>query len=195
MKSSPDIVKFSQPLLGVRLVGAPTDETVPPAELKNGERAAYERGRRDAERELAEQLRRQHTEFIALQNSAVASLRNGVAQAVRDSEPALVALALEVARKLVNGLPITPEMIEGAVREALAQVEETSDTIVQLHPEDFALLQQANSPYVTRQNSERIAFEASLEISRGGCRVQTRFGVIDGRRETKFELLQKALLP
>jgi flagellar biosynthesis/type III secretory pathway protein FliH len=34
---------------------------------------------------------------------------------------------------------------------------------------------------------------SSTEVSRGGCVVQTRFGVIDARRETKLELLQESL--
>jgi hypothetical protein len=41
---------------------------------------------------------------------------------------------------------------------------------------------------------DRTHFHNDKEMSRGGCSVQTRFGVIDGRRETKFEALKKSLL-
>ena len=92
-------------------------------------------------------------------------------------------------------MPVPAEMIEAAVRETLAQVEESAVFSVQLHPEDLALLQRMNSPVLLSPSTgERMRFEASSEVSRGGCLVKTRFGLVDGRRETKFELLQKSLL-
>ena len=38
------------------------------------------------------------------------------------------------------------------------------------------------------------AFSARPEVTRGGCLVQTRFGTVDARRETKFDLLKRNLL-
>ena len=38
-----------------------------------------------------------------------------------------------------------------------------------------------------------LRFVATNEISRGGCIIQTRFGLIDARRETKFEQLRQSL--
>jgi flagellar biosynthesis/type III secretory pathway protein FliH len=37
-----------------------------------------------------------------------------------------------------------------------------------------------------------LRFIASSEVSRGGCIVQTRFGIIDARREIKFEQLAQS---
>jgi flagellar biosynthesis/type III secretory pathway protein FliH len=42
---------------------------------------------------------------------------------------------------------------------------------------------------------ERIRFQSSSQVSRGGCIVQTHFGVLDARRETKTGMLEKTLLP
>jgi flagellar biosynthesis/type III secretory pathway protein FliH len=39
-----------------------------------------------------------------------------------------------------------------------------------------------------------IRFHDSPEVGRGGCLVQTRFGAIDARRETKLELIRKSLV-
>jgi flagellar assembly protein FliH len=124
----------------------------------------------------------------------LASLRDAVPQVAREGERALVDLALEAARKLVSGLPVSAEMIEAAVKEAIAQVEDTAGFTVQLHPEDLALLERTNSPLLLPQGGdERIRFQPSANVTRGGCVVQTRFGVIDARRETKVELLRSAL--
>ena len=115
-------------------------------------------------------------------------------QVIRDTEVALIELALEVAQRLVAGMPISVEMVEAAVRSALAQVEESKEFEVFLHAADLALLQQFNSPVLLPgPGYEAIHFHTSSEVTRGGCLVQTRFGVIDSRRETKLQLIQQSL--
>ena len=85
-------------------------------------------------------------------------------------------------------------MVEAAVRSALAQVQDSGELEVSLHADDLALLQQCNSPVlVPGPGHERINFHVSPEVTRGGCLVQTRFGVLDARRETKLELIRQSL--
>jgi flagellar biosynthesis/type III secretory pathway protein FliH len=38
-----------------------------------------------------------------------------------------------------------------------------------------------------------MTFQATDNVSRGGCLVRTNFGTVDGRRETKAALLKEAL--
>ena len=152
-------------------------------------------GRLEGEKALSEQLLGQRGEVLELQNGVFASMQQALPQLVRALRERAHFLALEAARKLVADMPVPAEMIEAAVRETLAQVEESAVFSVQLHPEDLALLQRMNSPVLLSPSTgERMRFEASSEVSRGGCLVKTRFGLVDGRRETKFELLQKSLL-
>jgi hypothetical protein len=87
-------------------------------------------------------------------------------------------------------------MVEAAVREACAAVEDTAEFSVQLHPDDLALLQRLNSPLLLPQGGrEALRIESSSLVTRGGCMVKTRFGLIDGRRETKADMLRQALAP
>jgi flagellar assembly protein FliH len=156
--------------------------------------AAYERGLAEGEKRLGEQLLLQRTEVLQLQNGVLASLRKAVPQVVRQSESAVVQLALEVARKLVDGLPVSPEMVEAAVRSALAQVEESAAFDIYLHAEDLALLQRCNSSMLLPgAGNEGMDFHTSPEVTRGGCLVRTRFGVVDTRRETKMDLIRGSL--
>jgi flagellar assembly protein FliH len=156
--------------------------------------ASYERGRLEGERALSEQLVRQRAEVMELQTGLLASLRETVPQVAREAERTLVTLALEAAQKLVSGMPVSAESIEAAVKEAIAQVEDTAEFTVQLHADDLALLERTNSPLLLPQGGhERIRFQPSAHVTRGGCVVQTRFGVIDNRRETKVEMLRHAL--
>jgi flagellar assembly protein FliH len=185
-----------QPLRDVRLIGAtgPESREAVEAVARQRDQAAYERGLVEGEKRLSEQLLRQRAELLDLQNGVLASLRQTVSQIARQSETALVELALEVAQKLVSGLPVSAEMIEAAVRSALAQVEDTTEFHLYLNPEDLALLQKSNSPVLLPgPGNEAMHFHASPEVTRGGCLVQTRFGVIDARRETKLELVRQSL--
>ena len=156
--------------------------------------AGYEQGRIDGEKALSEQLIAQRGELHELLNGTVASMRQTIPQIVRETENALIALALEVARKLVSEMPISAPMVETAVRDALAQVESTAEATVRLHPADLELLQNAGSPLISSPDApQEFRFLSSPDVTRGGCLVQTNFGTVDARRETKFELIKKNL--
>ena len=187
-------IRLTAPLRNVRLTVPGAGERSAEVDQQEREQVSFERGRRAGEQALSEQLLTQRAELQELQHGVLESLRQSVPRVIQDCEQTLVALALEAARKLVAGLPIDVEMLEACVREALTQVEQSSEFTVLLHPDDLALLQKMNSPLVLLADGvERIRFRNSREIPRGGCMVQTKFGFIDARRETKFEALQKSL--
>ncbi len=202
MRSSSETLKLAKPLRDVRLAGqsggaAPsTAPAVPTGPVSGAEaQAIYERGRADGEKALSDQLIKQRVETQALLNGVLVSLRDSVPQVIRDTENLMVSLALEVAQKLVADMPISVPMVEAAVRDALAQVEGTAKFTVRLHPADLELLQKANSPIlVNSEGSQEFRFLGSPEVTRGGCLVQTQFGTVDARRETKFDLLRRSLV-
>ena len=176
-----------------RVLGTGFPPTIEQA-VQNRERAAFEAGRETGERQLSEQLVRQRTELLQLQSGVFNKLQKLTPQLIQDCESMLVDLALEVASKLVASLPISREVMETTVREALSQVEETCEMTVLLHEEDLKLLQELNSPLLlTQVGGQQLKFQNSREVTRGGCIVHTRFGVVDARRETKLERLRKAL--
>ena len=81
------------------------------------------------------------------------------------------------------------------VREALRQAEDTAEIVVQLHPDDLTLLREHHSPLLAGlPEIGPLRFAHSAEVSRGGCILQTRFGIVDERRETKIEQLRNAIL-
>ena len=189
-------LSIGHPLSEAFLVPHAVTQTREAAEARGRQReqAAYERGLADGEKRLSEQLLRQRGEVLELQNGVLASLRQAVPQVVRQSEAGVVELALEVARKLVSEWPVSAEMVEGAVRSALAQVEESTEFQIALHADDLALLQRSNSPVLLPgPGNEAMHFHASEEVTRGGCLVKTRFGIIDTCRETKLKLIRQSL--
>lgn len=193
MKLWHDTIPFAHPLraaaVAVAAYPAPLE-----ARIREREQASFERGRREGEKALSEQLMRQRGELTEVQNGVLNSLRQAVAQVTRDGEGALVALALEIAGKVVADTPLSSAVVEATVREALAQVEQPGRLTISLNPMDFELLQQANAPLLLADvGGERLRFQTSPKVSRGGCLVHTPFGVIDAQRETKFKALRQAI--
>jgi flagellar assembly protein FliH len=188
-----ETISFSQPLRDARLLtgAAPQDWE----ELaRQREQAAYLRGRNESERAMSEQLVQQRTEIAELQKGILESLRRAVPQVIQETEGVLLALALEAARKVVAGLPVSPEMIEAVVREALRQVEDTAEITIQLHHDDLALLHKHGAAILDgAPETGPLRFVGSDTLTRGGCTVQTRFGLIDATRETKLEQLHQAI--
>ena len=188
-----DSILFRQPLREVRLLlQAPGQEWE--EFLREREQAAYQRGQQDGEKALTQQLLQQQGETGELQNGVLQSLTRVIPQVVRETEGALIQLALDAAQKIVAGLPISAEMVEAVVTEAVQQVEGSAEITVQLHPDDFKLLRLHRSAVLTGlPESGPLHFTGSSEVTRGGCLVQTRFGVIDALRETKLKQLRQAV--
>lgn len=185
-------ITLQQPFQDVRLVSkAPVLDWQ--EHLRDREKAAYDQGRRDGERAMGEQLLQQRNEMAELQKGVVNSLKQMLPQLSQEMESALIQLALESAQKIVSGLEIDLPTVEKVVREALSQVQDTAEVAVRLNPEDLALLRKHQSPLLDGlPETGPLRFSASQEVTRGGCVVQTRFGLIDALRETKLEHVRKA---
>ncbi len=188
-----DTIPFSRALRDVLLLKqAPSQDWH--ALLREREQAAYERGRQDGEKSLREQLLQQRTEMVQLQQGVVEALRNAAPQVVQQSEIAMIQLALEAAQRIVAGVPISLELVEAVVRETLRQAEDSTEVTVQLHPDDLELLRKHDSPVLKGSPGGGVLrFVSSSEVTRGSCLVQTRFGLIDARRETKLEQIRESL--
>lgn len=184
---------FHQPLHHVALLEEAPPETWESL-VRTRESAAYQRGRQDVETALADQLAQQQATLNQLQNGLLQSLRDALPQIIRESETALIELALEASRRVVAGLAIDAPMVEAIVREALRQVEDTAEILIKLHPEDLTLLRKHEAQVLQGlPDKGPLRFIGSSEVSRGGCLVQTRFGVVDARREVKLQQLAESL--
>ena len=199
MKPAPPNMKWSEtialaePLHGVRVTALPPESALE-CRARAAEQAAYERGRQDAEKNLGHQLLQQRNELLELQQGVLESLRNAVPEVVQQTEDALIQIALESVKKIVAGIPIESALVEAVVREAVGQTRETAEVTIQLHPDDLALLHKHPSPILQGlPEAGPLKFIGSSEITRGGCLVQTRFGLLDARRETKIEQLRESI--
>jgi flagellar assembly protein FliH len=170
--------------------------------LRAKEQAGYLRGQKEAEDRAARQIEALRTEFEASHRTAVIRALEDLNKTVhlqmgetfKSLEKHVVMLAAEAAIKLTSGIPISADMVEAYVGEAMNLVEQDTEVTIILNPEDLALLEQHQSSLLNRAGAYPvIKLRADQKISRGGCLVETKFGELDARRETKIELLKKAV--
>jgi flagellar assembly protein FliH len=191
-----DSLTLPERLRDIVLIDPPAPSSVETRVISEEElRASYQRGREDGEKAMSEQLLRQRAELHEVMRGVVTSMRNAIPQMLREAENTLISLSLVAAQKLVADLPISTAMVEAVVRDALAQVEGAAQFTVRLHSADLELLQKSDSPLLSpAEQGADFRFLSSPEVTRGGCLIQTHFGTVDARRETKFDLLQRSML-
>ena len=181
---------------------AESEEEVRSRILVEREKSGYDRGRIDASQEYETRLHQMRSELDNSRRNGVTNLLANLERTVqiqvtrklRELETQLIELSTEAAIRLVNGAPISTLMLEGSVREALANAEQHSGIVIYMHPDDIALLRDDNSVMLgDSPHSRKIHFVADVKITRGGCLVETDSGMIDGQRETRAELLKQTL--
>lgn len=153
--------------------------------------AMFEDARRDGFAagfaEGAEQARQQAQRIAGVADdleSALARLDDDVAESV-------VALAVEIARRMVRRtLAEAPEGITDIVRDALNQLPHTQVTI-NLHPADLALVRE----YLAEQPGHpqhRLIEDPT--VTQGGCRLQAAGTEIDATVETRWRRILEGLV-
>lgn len=187
------LVAFDRPLTGIAAPGQ-VGRVFTEAEVAKATQAAYRRGVDDA-RGAADQ---QMVEFRA----DVEQLNDGVLKKLSTIEPALVAglrdalpgLALEIARRLLAGYEPPAEVVSRLCEEALAELfPERENLELVISPRDAEFLTRLNPEWMQRYPGLRIAIENTL--SPGDCQVRSRFGLTDGRQQTKLTALAHSLIP
>ncbi len=110
-------------------------------------------------------------------------------------ESSVVQLAAAIAKRLVRGeLTRQPEIPLKLVREALELAAGSSQIRIHLHPQDHQALaghvQMLVQEISALAGAELVADEG---VSRGGCRVETRFGAIDQQFEAQLARIEEEL--
>ena len=171
-------------------------------DLQLTEQAAYDRGKKEAEANLQEQLDILKAEYTTEKDKELADfcdnirseLGGQVPKILESLEKHVINLAADIAMKIVADLPIDKTMVERVVKDALAKAEKDAEIAVLLHPDDLELLTQGDSELLEESlGAGKVLFKPSSEVTRGGCLLDTHYGIVDARRETKADLLKKAV--
>lgn len=180
----------------------PAPEPASKEQLVEHEQAGYQRGREEAVAEYEAQINHLRAE-LEQKNAAdlpgilgkiETEVNGSLNQRLQSLESELVEFATEAAIRLVNGLPISTKIVESSIQDALGHCENDAEVAVYLNPEDLKLLKEASSDLLADSpHQRRVRYLKDEEVSRGGCLVETNCGLIDGRRETREQLLREAV--
>lgn len=180
----------------------PAPEPASKEQLVEHEQAGYQRGREEAVVEYEAQINHLRAE-LEQKNAAdlpgilgkiETEVNGSLNQRLQSLESELVEFATEAAIRLVNGLPISTKIVESSIQDALGHCENDTEVAVYLNPEDLKLLKEAGSDLLADSpHQRRVRYLKDEEVSRGGCLVETNCGLIDGRRETREQLLREAV--
>jgi flagellar assembly protein FliH len=145
-----------------------------------GERAGLEAGAKRTEA----MLRR-----VAQTIEELAGLRQTI---VRETERQMVQLALLLARKVVTReLAMDPDLVAAMAHVAVARLGESTPATIRLNPEDYAVVTAGRGPGWA---GAQVQVVPDASVARGGCLVESEFGLVDGTLDAQFAELTRALL-
>ncbi len=157
-------------------------------------------GRREGmaavERTVAEQLGQQLATLRPALEQAVQEIRQAKQAWLRQWEQGAVHLAAAMAARVIRReLPRMPDVTVALVREALELAAGNAHLKIRLHPADHANLA-GQIQMVVRELAPLAETElvADPQITAGGCRVETRFGVIDQQFESQLARIEEELV-
>jgi flagellar assembly protein FliH len=110
-----------------------------------------------------------------------------------NAEENVAALAIAVARHIVGReVSADPETVRALVRRALVGMPLDSAIVVRLHPDDLAACAGLVVPEVAGRTPD-IRWTADPHIMRGGCLIEGRERIIDGRIDTSLERAYRSI--
>jgi flagellar biosynthesis/type III secretory pathway protein FliH len=190
---SPHKVRFGQVLKHVR-VRLGTETFISEGKFRDTVEERFREGYEAGQKALSEQLIEQRRQIIDIQTGLLRSIQNALPSVIAECERSVVLLAIESARKVVESLPVTAEMMEEVVKRALMELQDTAEYEVLLHPEDLKLMEAVQSGLLPQASAGNVRFGIDPSVTRGGCAIKTKHGAITALREKMFEKLETAVL-
>jgi flagellar assembly protein FliH len=188
-----NLIAFDRPLASAAIPGR-AGRFCTEAEIAAVAEEAYRRGV-DATRALADQQMVESRADIAQLSEGVIGQLAGLESALlAQLQAAMPGLAVELARRLLAGYEPSPETASRLCEEVLQELfPERENLELAVSPADAALLEKVSPAWIARYPGLRIRVESSFQP--GDCQVRSRFGLTDGRRETKLKALARGLAP
>jgi flagellar assembly protein FliH len=158
-------------------------------------RKAEQDGRQAAMQAVEGMIRNQLATVIPALRQAVAQIQEAKQSWLRHWEASAVRVSGAIAQKLVRReIGQHPEITLTLVREALELAAGSSQLRIQLNPNDLKAL--SEQVHVVIDEIVPLAgaeLQADSDITPGGCRVETRFGIIDQQFEAQLKRIEEEL--
>jgi flagellar assembly protein FliH len=104
-------------------------------------------------------------------------------------------IGFQVARRVLEAeLQTSPEALFSLVRSALRRAGDSRKVVIRLHPEDARVIAATVASGDMGVSSAGVEVQADATLERGDCVVDTDFGQVDGRLQTRLDELRRSAL-
>lgn len=159
-------------------------------ERSRSEAAAYSRGRADGERAARAGADEEFASAMAALSEALNSVRLHEARWVNNAEENIAAIAVMVARHVVQReVNADPSFVRDVVQSAMAQYPLDQEVTIRINPEDL----NACRASIEESGRHQLRWISDVSILRGGCLMEGRERIIDGRVDTALERAYRSL--
>lgn len=149
---------------------------------------AYVEGFAEGEKIGQETSRREIEAAVDTLGQALIKLDAASDQIRRQCETETVEMAIYIAEKVVGSVPHDRrEVVQQAISQALGQVVERRRVRIRLNPEQCQMMKASMEKFSEMlEGIEDFGVEPDGSIAPGGCVIETDFGDIDARMETRM---------
>ena len=156
------------------------------------EREAFVKGYAQGERSGAEAAARQGDAMLRRLSETIEEVAALRADLLRRSERDLVRVALLIAERVLHReVTLDRELLMAMAHVAIDRLGNRASATIRLHPADHAALMAVPR---TQPFTGAVEIVADASVSRGGCLVQSDFGLIDLGVEAQIREVSRAML-
>ena len=152
---------------------------------REGFAAGLEKGEEAARKAVSEQ--------VARLASIVTSLDQARFNIVSEAEDAIVEVVYAAVCRIVGETAATRDGVIAMINQVLASFRERDQLVVNLHPQDLALIQRSFAALEVAPIDPQVRLRADPAVKCGGCIVESAAGSLDARLDTQLSRLCEVL--
>jgi flagellar assembly protein FliH len=170
---------------------APAPPPPPQVDAAQVERDAFMKGYAQGERAGAEAAAARGEAVVRRLSETVDELRALRAALLQKAEQQVVQLALAIARRIVSReVTLDPALVAAMGRVAIDRLNGVASATIRLHPDDHAAVMRGSASAVADGPTTIVA---DPMVRRGGCIVQSDFGIIDVGVDAQIQEIARTL--
>ncbi|MCK5706636.1 MAG: hypothetical protein KAI43_03200 [Candidatus Aureabacteria bacterium] len=154
----------------------------------------FEKGTLEGAKKVEDQLKEEINTVAQAFNNAITEIETGKKKLVEELEPQIVDLALKAAETVI-GREIEEKSadLEKIIKPILAKVPDATRIIIRINPDDLNQMREFSNDLVAEGGIESLEIVGDINVSRGGCVIDTDVGIIDASIETRVEQMKESV--
>ncbi len=190
----PKVIRFNAVPVAITLLRKKGEEDAlqRQRDIENAREEGRRQGNQEAMAALNLQILQQRTEMAHLQENTFHKIAEQHDALVEELKKAVPSLVLEVSKRVLAGVEISPEMVKAIAYETLSELAPgTPDVELKFAPQDIAIIEKLMEEFGHKYPGIKIISSPNLQS--GDCIAHSHFGSIDSRLSVKMENITRAL--